>query len=400
MEKHILAKEDLYINAELNVPDFHINSCIGKYDYNKTNYYPNINYIKTLENLKNIEEHCFGTALYKNYSTWYFSHGENLYKLELDGSGDTEIVTYKKSIFYDDDDFVKTIESLFIYMDVVEVKDIVTMKVLYWDRTNQRVSTQFKNIDSPPLEDIIVNYNKNVREQIDFISDIKNIEKEGKLIILNGIPGAGKTYLIRALMNHWQHKYGIKSFSYISDPESFLSMPNYLMKLLHENSSSGKHIYLMEDCDFFIASTSKAEYNQAASRLLNSLDGILGQSSDCLFVLTANEDSNNIHEAFARKGRCAANLHFEGLSEEEAKEWCEHYGVDFNSLETENKSAGFRKSQSYALADLYASLRNKDQQNINDDDIDTPDDDIETPDDDIDGVDWLNSVMRKNRTTR
>jgi hypothetical protein len=127
----------------------------------------------------------------------------------------------------------------------------------------------------------------------------------------------------------------------------------------------------MEDCDFFISKTSKTEYTQSASRLLNTLDGILGQGMDFLFILTANEDSKNVHEAFSRKGRCIANIPFEGLNQEEAKNWCDKHNVDISDLNVYGSKVGFRDNSPvyYSLADLYSLIQDDDVLNKTNNDL-------------------------------
>jgi hypothetical protein len=49
---------------------------------------------------------------------------------------------------------------------------------------------------------------------------------------------------------------------------------------------------------------------QALSRLLNVMDGMLGQTSNPLFLITTNEPVSSFHEAVARPGRCASLVEF------------------------------------------------------------------------------------------
>ena len=184
---------------------------------------------------------------------------------------------------------------------------------------------------------------------------------------MNGKPGTGKTHLLRSLLREWHN--GISSY-YITDPENLLKYPEYLNQMLTDDK---KAVILMEDCDFFISKQSKTEYTQSASRLLNTLDGILGQGLDFIFILTANEDMRNIHEAFSRKGRCLANIPFDGLNYDEAKRWCEVRGKNIEDV-VATGTVGFNKSNHtyYTLADLYDLL--SDEENDSEEFIDSIED--------------------------
>jgi hypothetical protein len=48
--------------------------------------------------------------------------------------------------------------------------------------------------------------------------------------------------------------------------------------------------------------------------LLNVTDGILGQRSNTLVLITTNEPFQSFHEAVARPGRCASQVEFLALS--------------------------------------------------------------------------------------
>jgi len=235
--------------------------------------------------------------------------------------------------------------------------DKFTVTFTSYDSGRGYVSYSTKQLDGSSLDSVLDNYGAEVQQHIKLIRDIKKIKKNGKLIILNGKPGTGKTHLLRSLLKEWQTD--ILSY-YITDPENLLRNPEYLTQII---SDQKKSIIIMEDCDFFISKQSKTEYTQSASRLLNTLDGLLGQGMDFVFILTANEDIKNIHEAFSRKGRCLANIPFEGLNYDEAKKWCEKHNVNIENVSSSNSNVGLTKTNSYyTLADLYDLIEQEDHQ--------------------------------------
>jgi hypothetical protein len=66
---------------------------------------------------------------------------------------------------------------------------------------------------------------------------------------------------------------------------------------------------------------SRHQYGQALAKLLNLSDGLLGQGQKLLFLITTNEEVQNLHPAIVRHGRCLTNLEFPEFSEMEADEW-------------------------------------------------------------------------------
>jgi hypothetical protein len=56
-------------------------------------------------------------------------------------------------------------------------------------------------------------------------------------------------------------------------------------------------------------------------RLLNATDGILGQGSRTLFMLTTNRELTTVNPALARPGRCLAVIPFEPFAAADARQW-------------------------------------------------------------------------------
>jgi ATP-dependent 26S proteasome regulatory subunit len=64
------------------------------------------------------------------------------------------------------------------------------------------------------------------------------------------------------------------------------------------------------------------------SRLLNVVDGLIGQGLRVLVLVTTNEPIRALHPAVARPGRCAANIEFDPLSADEASAWLKAHGQE------------------------------------------------------------------------
>jgi hypothetical protein len=63
------------------------------------------------------------------------------------------------------------------------------------------------------------------------------------------------------------------------------------------------------------------------AKLLNLSDGLLGQGQKLLFLITTNEEVQNLYPAIVRYGRCLTNLEFPEFSESEVREWLESHGT-------------------------------------------------------------------------
>lgn len=149
----------------------------------------------------------------------------------------------------------------------------------------------------------------------------------GRLLLLHGPPGTGKTTALRALAHAWTSWCRV---DYVLDPEQLFLNPGYLVAALlgDDNEYDPAHrddkrwrLLVLEDCDELIRSDAKASSGQALSRLLNLTDGLVGQGLDVLVCLTTNEPLGRLHPAIVRPGRCLANIHVGRLPQAEANRW-------------------------------------------------------------------------------
>src|SRR5262249_11841327 len=75
------------------------------------------------------------------------------------------------------------------------------------------------------------------------------------------------------------------------------------------------------DTGELLAADAKEQSGQGLSRLLNVVDGIIGQGLRVLVLVTTNEPLTRLHPAISRPGRCAARIEFGPLSRAEASAW-------------------------------------------------------------------------------
>lgn len=227
----------------------------------------------------------------------------------------------------------------------------------FWFKAGTSPVDYIRSIQCPNFSIINDNYTADIRKNVDWLLGLDKPWEVGKLIFWNGVPGTGKTYCIRALMNAWRDKF---NFHIIMDPEVFFRDPSYLSRVMLEGNStvgnikkgSDKHkgnLVIIEDCSKTIMKESRVgQDSYDMSRLLNMTDGILGQGLSAVFLMTTNDDMTDVDPAFLRDGRCLQKLEFGEFSYEEANDWFKNHGKPEINVD-----------ESIPLSSMYAKLLNK-----------------------------------------
>ena len=199
---------------------------------------------------------------------------------------------------------------------------------------------------SPLIND---NYLPQVVEDVDFV--IRSFSKSppgGRICILNGEPGTGKTHLIRSILMQLDCVFLIIPSNMIES----LDKPEFMPLLMDIKEEHEKPIIMIiEDGDTCLVPRKNDNISTIAS-LLNLSDGILGTIMDIKMIISTNAAITEMDQAILRPGRLSKNINVGALPYEQANR------VYRRLMKDDKVSLDFRKF--YTLAEIYDKYNNVD----------------------------------------
>jgi hypothetical protein len=202
------------------------------------------------------------------------------------------------------------------------------------------------NGSSPLIAD---NYLPETLHGIDFV--IKSFQKDppgGRICILNGEPGTGKTHLIRSILSQLDCVFLIVPSNLVES----LDKPNFVPLLIQTKKDWDKPIILViEDGDTCLVPRENDNISTITS-VLNLSDGIMGAMLDIKMIISTNADIQNMDKAIMRPGRLCRNIYVGPLPYEQSNR------IYQRLMKNENVQLECRRS--YTLAEIYDQVNNID----------------------------------------
>ncbi|MDN3688113.1 AAA family ATPase [Cyclobacterium jeungdonense] len=153
-------------------------------------------------------------------------------------------------------------------------------------------------------------YNDDFAEINELIEASLDIDKAG-LILLHGVPGAGKTSYIKNLISRHQEK----SFIFIQNEFiNELLHPNFISFLLKNQNA----VLIIEDAEKVLTSREQVNETSVVSTILQLTDGLFSDYLNFKIICTFNTSIDKIDKALLRKGRMIAYYEFQPLIPEKA----------------------------------------------------------------------------------
>lgn len=274
----------------------------------------------------------------------FFVHTDGTRYLHLNGSSQETHVSVAASSQAETTEALRSLSAQFTEENSEPDPNLVPVRFCWYASGTRR---RKRMIESPEWESVRANYPEATRNALHSLhAYTPETIPSARLLMFHGAPGTGKTTAVRSLARTWQPWCAT---TYIVDPESLFSIPDYLLEVSLEGVGSGRggrladllegedggdedgypqwQLIIVEDVDELIRADAKDRTGQALGRLLNLTDGLLGQGLRTMFLLTTNERMGLVHPAISRPGRCLANIEFPPFTKVGAEAWLREHGV-------------------------------------------------------------------------
>jgi hypothetical protein len=163
------------------------------------------------------------------------------------------------------------------------------------------------------------NYTPEILDKYDHVvADLKAESPCGRLVVMSGIPGGGKTFIARALLAD------VPNAAFVVVPPHLvkdLGSPELIPALVQAKNygSDGPIVLVLEDADKVLVNREAGDM-AAISSLLNLGDGILGGVIDARILATTNASKLEMDPATRRAGRLCSYMSVNDLDPKHATE--------------------------------------------------------------------------------
>ncbi len=213
----------------------------------------------------------------------------------------------------------------------------MVLPIMFWHQGEESVEPTVRQVELVRWAELAPNYAGETRSRLaSLMEGFKPAKNNGRLLLWHGEPGTGKTFAIRSLAWAWRDWC---RFEYVIDPELLFGRGSYLTEVVlncmpghfmfgDKPHSEPWRLLIVEDSGEMMAMDGKEQIGQGLSRLLNLSDGILGQGTKILILVTTNEDMGSLNPAIRRHGRCLSEIDFRRFEPDEAVAWLRSAGCE------------------------------------------------------------------------
>lgn len=184
--------------------------------------------------------------------------------------------------------------------------------------TTRHGAPAFTRVGCAGAELIRRNYSPDTLDSLDHaVKDVQSASPCGRLVLVEGPPGTGKSYLLRGMM------YGLEDAEFLVIPPHMLpsmvgpSLVNALFEVAEDLPDGRRVVLVLEDADECLVPR-QADNVAAISTLLDLTDGLLSAVTDFRVLVSTNAKHVEIDPAIVRAGRLCRHIHVAPLNPDHA----------------------------------------------------------------------------------
>jgi hypothetical protein len=163
----------------------------------------------------------------------------------------------------------------------------------------------------------------------DLLAELRTPNPSGRLALFNGVPGGGKTYLIRSIVHEVPEALVIfippDFIEQLGDPD----VVHALLGLKRNNNDPDTHqplVLIAEDADVALRADTRKKNMKLLQSILNLTSGVMADLLDIRLIATTNSQTKDgegrflIDSALLRDGRLSVHIEVDKLSKKQAQE--------------------------------------------------------------------------------
>lgn len=294
------------------------------------------------------DKDAFYALIKKHGGELWFSHKGYNEIFAFDNRGFLSFTFYKENISGD-------VVSVDCALD--ELADIITDEFVSKDKSssiyavvNSTDGLTYRMIGKNEELLIRENYSKELMDEYDKAITALKENTGGRIVILQGEPGTGKTFCIRGMISDLDFVSLLIPASLVSELDGPAFLP-LLLDINRDEKDKKPILIIVEDGDDCLINREEGNMS-AISSLLNISEGILGSILDIKVVVSTNAEIQDIDKAILRPGRLCAHLFVDPLKYDHSTEVIRRL--------SKNEKFQLPEKREYALAELYALANDKD----------------------------------------